>query len=204
MFSWRVRALLVILAQIASLTHFGPERNPAADGSDSIHAPGQQELYRHPAGSLPANSRDCPGKTRAKGSSITGRYVGKAQDKSMGTIDLSLQITEQDGQVSGVVSSELGVSRISSGEFKAGLLTLTFDVGGTPVTLTARCVGNKLVGSYTATGDSGTFSLVQISHDPVFDPNTIKTLSSALWRPAAGHPDVPFIGTAYFEVPTQG
>jgi hypothetical protein len=125
-----------------------------------------------------------------KGKSLTGCYAGKAEDASMGTIDLSLQIAEKSGHVSGIVSSEFGVSKISLGDYKANLLTLKFDVEGMTVTLTARFVANKLIGRYTANSDKGTFALMRRSYNAVFDPNTIKTLSAAQWRE-----DVQFFAT---------
>ncbi len=114
--------------------------------------------------------------------SVTGRYAGKATDSVFGTTDLTLQITETTGHVTGTVSTEFGGGKIANGEYREGQLTLTFDVGGTSIHLSAHRSGPLLVGSYSAGDNRGTFTLRLISIDPDFIPDRLRTLTRAQWR----------------------
>jgi len=126
---------------------------------------------------LPSSARET-----ARGDILTGRYAGKAQDSALDTLDFALQITEHNGVVTGTVSTEFGVSPIVGGTYRSGNLTLSFDVGGTEVSLTAKVEGRQIQCTYSASTNHGTALLNLISRNPVFNPDSITSLTKAQWR----------------------
>ncbi len=95
------------------------------------------------------------GKSGAAKANSTGRYEGTAQNKSQDVITVTLDLTEKDGVLSGEILSSHGNFTITGGSRKGDAVTVEFDAGGSPGTLSLRMTENKLVGTWSAGDDGG-------------------------------------------------
>jgi hypothetical protein len=95
------------------------------------------------------------GKSGAANTNSTGRYEGTAKNKAEDIIDVTLDLTEKDGALSGEIQSSHGNFTITGGSRKGDAVTLDFDAGGSPGTLSLRMTEDKLVGTWSAGDDGG-------------------------------------------------
>jgi len=86
---------------------------------------------------------------------LTGRYEGTAKNTQGEVIQVSLELTERDNAVSGVIHSSHGDFTISRGSHQGDTITLEFETGGPTGTITLKQSQDKLVGSWTAGDDNG-------------------------------------------------
>ena len=95
------------------------------------------------------------GKSGAAKTNSTGRYEGTAKNKAEDVITVTLDLTEKEGAFSGEILSSHGNFTISGGSRQGDEVTVNFDAGGSPGTLSLRLTGDKLVGTWTAGDDGG-------------------------------------------------
>jgi len=94
-------------------------------------------------------------KSGAAKANSTGRYEGTAQNKAQDVITVTLELTEKDGALSGEIQSSHGNFSITGGSRKGDAVTVDFDAGGSPGTLSLRMTEDKLVGTWSAGDDGG-------------------------------------------------
>ena len=92
--------------------------------------------------------------TAAKGS-LSGRYEGTAKNRAAEVIVLTLELTEKDGGMSGMIRSDHGDFTITGGSHKGDDVTLEFDAGGASGTITLKLAEDKLSGTWSAGDDGG-------------------------------------------------
>lgn len=95
-------------------------------------------------------------------SGVTGRYEGTAKNRAQEIIDVTLDLTEKDGVVSGTINSSHGNFPINSGSHQGKKVTLQFEAEGTSGTISLEASEDKLVGSWTAGDDEGPIDLKRV------------------------------------------
>ena len=91
----------------------------------------------------------------ASSKDVTGRYEGSAKNKADEVITLSLDLTEKDGTVTGMIHSDHGDFTITGGTHKGDAITLDFETGGPTGTITMNMAADKMIGTWTAGDDGG-------------------------------------------------
>jgi hypothetical protein len=94
---------------------------------------------------------------------VTGRYEGTAKNKAQEIIEVTLDLTETDGVVSGTINSSHGNFPISSGSRQGKTVTLQFDAQGTSGTISMETSEDRLTGSWTAGDDEGPIDVKKVS-----------------------------------------
>jgi len=94
-------------------------------------------------------------KSASDKSSVAGRYEGTAKNQAGEIIQVTFEIAEKDGAVTGMIRSDHGDFSITGGSHKGDDVTLEFDANGTSGTITLKRADDKLSGTWSAGGDGG-------------------------------------------------
>jgi hypothetical protein len=94
------------------------------------------------------------GKGAPPKASVTGHYEGSAQNKGGEVIEVSFDLTEKDGALSGIIHSSHGDFPIVGGSHQGEAVTIEFDANGPTGTISLKTTDDRLVGTWT-TGDDG-------------------------------------------------
>jgi hypothetical protein len=99
-------------------------------------------------------------------SELTGRYEGTAKSAAGEVISVTLALTEEDGAVSGTISSSRGDFQITGGSQQGKTVTLHFDAEGTSGTISLEASEDKLVGTWSAGDDGGPVDVKKVAAQP--------------------------------------
>ena len=88
-------------------------------------------------------------------SDLTGRYDGTAKNAAGETMQVTLELTEKEGAMSGMIRSDHGDFTITSGTHHGEEVTLQFDVGGPTGVINLKMAEDKLTGTWSAGDDGG-------------------------------------------------
>ncbi|HLZ41648.1 MAG TPA: hypothetical protein VKQ11_11835 [Candidatus Sulfotelmatobacter sp.] len=99
-------------------------------------------------------------------SDVTGNYEGSAKNGDGEVIPLTLELTEKEGAITGMIRSSHGDFQISSGSRKEDAVTLEFDAQGTAGTISLHVNGDQLTGTWTAGGDGGPVDVKKAAAPP--------------------------------------
>lgn len=103
----------------------------------------------------------------AQKSGLEGKYQGSADIRGVGKIDISADIRESSGKLSGVVHSPLGDAEIIRGRLGPGQLSITLDAGGDDVLLNGKVSADRaIIGDISSDTLNGTFELKRIADLP--------------------------------------
>jgi len=94
---------------------------------------------------------------------LTGRYDGTAKNKGEEVITVSLDLTDKDGALSGMINSSHGDFSIVGGSHEGDTVTIEFDTGGPTGILSLHLVDDRLVGTWTAGDDGGPLDVKKVA-----------------------------------------
>ena len=86
---------------------------------------------------------------------VNGHYQGTAKNRAEETIQVTFELAEKEGAMSGMIRSDHGDFTITGGSHKGDDVTLEFDAGGPTGTITLKLAEDKLSGSWSAGDDGG-------------------------------------------------
>ena len=93
-------------------------------------------------------------KAPAKGS-VNGHFTGTAKNRAEETIQVTFDLTEKEGVMSGMIRSDHGDFTITGGSHKGEDVTLEFDANGGTGTISLRLAEDKLSGTWSTGEDGG-------------------------------------------------
>jgi hypothetical protein len=98
--------------------------------------------------------------------SLAGKYQGNAKG-SQGDVKVTLELVDEAGKLSGQITSPNAVYKIVKAELAAGVLTLDAEGTNTKGKMTLKHDGDKLVGDFTAGGNTGPVELKKVVGDEI-------------------------------------
>ena len=87
--------------------------------------------------------------------SVNGHYAGTAKNRAEETIQVTFDLTEKEGAMSGMIRSDHGDFTITGGSHKGEDVTLEFDANGGTGTISLRLAEDKLSGTWSTGEDGG-------------------------------------------------
>lgn len=100
-------------------------------------------------------NKTAPDKSAPAKSDVTGRYEGSAKNSEGEVIPVTLELTEKEGAISGMIRSSHGDFAISNGSHKEDAVSLEFEAEGTAGTISLKISGDQLTGTWSAGSDGG-------------------------------------------------
>ena len=102
-------------------------------------------------------------KKTASKSSVTGKYEGTAKNAAQEIIQLTFELTEKDGAISGMIRTKQGDIAITGGTLKGEDVTLEFTTSGPTGTITLKLADDKLSGTWSAGEDGGSVEVKKVA-----------------------------------------
>lgn len=99
-------------------------------------------------------------------SGFAGKYQGTAKSPD-GDVQFSLELMDDGGKISGVAVTPHGNYKVAKANVADGVLTLEFDMNGTPVKLSMRQKEDRFIGDLLINGKSGAIELHRINKDDI-------------------------------------
>jgi hypothetical protein len=96
------------------------------------------------------DSKSAPAK-----SAVSGRYQGTAKNAAGELINVTFELTEKEGAMSGMIRSDHGDFAITGGSHRGEQVTLEFDAGGPTGTINLKLAEDKLSGTWSTGEDGG-------------------------------------------------
>jgi hypothetical protein len=93
---------------------------------------------------------------------VTGRFDGTAKNTAGEVITVSLELTEKEGALSGMIRSSHGDFTITGGSHKGDDVTLDFTTDGPTGTISLKLAEDKLSGTWSAGDDGGTIEATRV------------------------------------------
>ena len=112
---------------------------------------------------------------------ISGRYEGLVKGASVGDLYITMQIKNDNGNITGTIVAAGSTLQITSGSYAENRLTVKFQVAGNDIVIRALYRDGKLVGNYTLGGETGTVELKRIGNEGDAS-RAIDRLSKQEWR----------------------
>ncbi len=103
------------------------------------------------------------GKNSSAKGSATGHYEGTAKNRAEEVINLTLDLTEKEGAMSGMIRSSHGDFPITGGAHHGEDVTLDFDANGSTGTITLKVAEDKLSGTWSAGDDGGPVDVKKVA-----------------------------------------
>ena len=101
-------------------------------------------------------------KAASKGS-VTGKYQGTAKNSAQDIIQVTFELTEKEGAMSGMIHSDHGDFTITGGSHKGEDVTLEFDAGGPTGVITLKLAEDKMTGSWSAGEEGGPVEVKKVA-----------------------------------------
>jgi hypothetical protein len=132
------------------------------------------------------------GKNPADAEAVAGSYEGMSKSMTEGDLPLSMQLKNENGNLTGVVNTQFGSFPIIGGSFTGGQLSLRFTAGGPDEgTMKGQFHEGRLLGEWKLGQIGGSLDLKKITAtgaSNVFaEPSTIPRLTKEQWREDLRH-----------------
>ena len=95
--------------------------------------------------------------------SVNGHYAGTAKNLAEETIQVTFDLTEKEGAMSGMIRSDHGDFTITGGSHKGDDVTLDFNAGGPTGTITLKLAEDRLSGTWSAGDDGGPVEVKKVA-----------------------------------------
>ena len=102
-------------------------------------------------------------KKAAAKDSVNGHYAGTAKNRAEEIIQVTFDLTEKEGVMSGMIRSDHGDFTITGGSHKGEDVTLEFDANGGTGTIALKLAEDKLSGTWTAGEDGGPVEVKRVA-----------------------------------------
>jgi hypothetical protein len=103
------------------------------------------------------------GKNNSAKGSVAGRYEGTAKNRAEEVINVTFDLTEKEGAMSGMIRSDHGDFTVTGGTHHGEDVTLEFDAGGPTGTITLKLAADKLSGTWSAGDDVGPVDVKKVA-----------------------------------------
>jgi hypothetical protein len=103
------------------------------------------------------------GKNNSAKGSVAGRYEGTAKNRAEEVINVTFDLTEKEGAMSGMIRSSHGDFTVTGGTHHGEDVTLEFDAGGPTGTITLKLAADKLSGTWSAGDDGGPVDVKKVA-----------------------------------------
>jgi hypothetical protein len=103
------------------------------------------------------------GKNNSAKGSVGGRYEGTAKNRAEEVINVTFELTEKEGAMSGMIRSSHGDFTVTGGTHHGEDVTLEFDAGGPTGTITLKLAADKLSGTWSAGDDGGPVDVKRVA-----------------------------------------
>ena len=94
---------------------------------------------------------------------LTGHYEGHAKNKAEEVIPVTLELTDKEGALSGMIKSSHGDFPITGGSRKGETVMVEFDAGGPVGTLSLKLTDDRLAGTWSAGEDGGSVDVKKVA-----------------------------------------
>lgn len=94
---------------------------------------------------------------------VNGHYQGAAKNRAEETIQVTFELAEKEGVMSGMIRSDHGDFTITGGSHKGDDVTLEFNAGGPTGTITLKLAEDKLSGTWSAGDDGGPIEVKKVT-----------------------------------------
>lgn len=101
-------------------------------------------------------------KAPARGS-VNGHYAGTAKNRGEEIIQVTFDLTEKEGVMSGMIRSDHGDFTITGGSHKGEEVTLEFDANGESGTINLKLAEDKLSGTWSTGEDGGPVEVKKVA-----------------------------------------
>ena len=95
--------------------------------------------------------------------SVYGHFSGTAKNRAEEVIQVTFDLTEKEGVMSGMIRSDHGDFTITGGSHKGEDVTLEFDTDGGTGTINLRLAEDKLSGTWSAGEDGGPVEVKKVA-----------------------------------------
>ena len=99
------------------------------------------------------------GKSAPANRALAPTYEGTAKNNAGELIPVTLELTEKEGALSGMIRSSHGDFTITGGSHHGEEVTIQFDAGGPTGTVSLKMAGDQLSGTWSAGDDGGTIEV---------------------------------------------
>lgn len=141
--------------------------------------------------SVGANSLDLrPTSTAQNRDTLSGKYEGVARSDQLGDIQLTINIKNDNGKLTGTIETPQGAVSFV-GTFVNSKIQVKFDAGGNEGTITATFDGTKIIGKWELGGPGGPIELGRV--EPLPPPPPPPPIPQFPWPPpkASAFLDIP-------------
>ena len=94
---------------------------------------------------------------------VNGHYAGTAKNRAEETIQVTFDLTEKEGVMSGMIRSDHGDFTITGGSHKGEDVTLEFDANGGTGTINLKLAEDKLSGTWSTGEDGGPVEVKKVA-----------------------------------------